>query len=69
MVEFVKTPEEADMILLWITPGSKSLFEADGSPLYLSLSKNGVDINYINGLTAKKTYHTCGQLYQSLGDR
>lgn len=54
MVEFVKTPEEADMILLWITPGSKSLFEADGSPLYLSLSKNGVDINYINGLTAKK---------------
>jgi beta-glucosidase len=53
-LEFVKTPEEADMILLWITPGSKSLFEADGSPLYLSLSKNGVDVNYINGLTAKK---------------
>lgn len=54
MVEFVKTPEEADMILLWITPGSKSLFEADGSPLYLSLSKNGVDVNHINALTAKK---------------
>jgi beta-glucosidase len=54
MVEFVKTPEEADMILLWITPGSRSLFEADGSPLYLSLSKNGVDVNYVNGLTAKK---------------
>ncbi|MEY3945316.1 MAG: hypothetical protein RJB03_22 [Bacteroidota bacterium] len=53
-VEFVKTPEEADMILLWITPGSKSLFEADGSPLYLSLSKNAVDVNYINTLTAKK---------------
>jgi beta-glucosidase len=53
-VEFVKTPEDADMILLWITPGSKSLFEADGSPLYLSLSKNGVDIDYINLLTAKK---------------
>jgi beta-glucosidase len=53
-VEFVKTPEEADMILLWITPGAKSLFEADGSPLFLSLSKNAVDINYINSLTAKK---------------
>jgi beta-glucosidase len=53
-VEFVKTPEEADMILLWITPGSKSLFEADGSPLYLSLSKNAVDVNYINTLTDKK---------------
>jgi len=53
-VEFVKTPEEADMILLWITPGSKSLFESDGSPIYLSLSKNGVDVNYVNSLTAKK---------------
>ena len=42
------------MILLWITPGSKSLFESNGSPIYLSLSKNAVDINYINALAAKK---------------
>ena len=53
-IEFVKTPEEADKILLWLTPGSKSLFQSDGSPLYLSLSKNGVDTGYINQLTAKK---------------
>lgn len=53
-VEFVKTPEEADMIVLWITPGAKSLFEGNGAPLYISLSKNGVDVNYINTLTAKK---------------
>ena len=53
-IAFVKSPEEADMILLWITPGSKSLFESNGSPIYLSLSKNAVDINYINALTAKK---------------
>jgi beta-glucosidase len=53
-IEFVKTPEEADEIVVWITSGSKSLFDADGSPLYLSLSKNAVDINYINQLTAKK---------------
>jgi beta-glucosidase len=53
-VEFVKTPEEADVMLLWITSGSKSLFDSDGSPLYLSLSKNAVDIEYINKLTAKK---------------
>lgn len=53
-IEFVKTPEEADMILVWITPGSKSLFESNGSPIYLSLSKNAVDINYINALAAKK---------------
>jgi beta-glucosidase len=53
-IEFVKTPEEADEIVLWITPGSKSLFDSDGQPLYLSLSKNGVDVSYINTLIAKK---------------
>lgn len=53
-VEFVKTPEEADEIVLWITPGSKSLFESDGQPLYLSLSKNGVDVGYVNKLIAQK---------------
>jgi beta-glucosidase len=53
-IEFVKTPEEADEIVLWITSGSKSLFDSDGSPLYLSLSKNAVDVDYVNKLTAKK---------------
>ena len=53
-VEFVNTPEEADQILLWITPGSKSLFGSDGSPLYLALSKNAVDIDYVNKLSASK---------------
>jgi len=53
-VEFVKTPEEADYILLWLTPGSKSLFQSDGSPIYLSMSKNSIDVNYVNTLTAKK---------------
>jgi beta-glucosidase len=53
-IEFVNTPDEADVVLLWITPGSKSLFDSDGSPLHLSLSKNAVDINYVNKLTAKK---------------
>lgn len=53
-LEFVKTPEEADVVLLWITPGTKSLFASDGSPIYLSLSANQVDVAYINALTAKK---------------
>lgn len=53
-LEFVSNPDAADMILLWITPGAKSLFDSDGSPLYLSLSKNAVDVNYVNQLTAKK---------------
>jgi beta-glucosidase len=51
---FVKTPEEADIVVLWLTPGSRSLFEGDGSPIYLSLSKNGIDIKYVNSLSAKK---------------
>lgn len=53
-VQFVKTPEEADAVILWITPGSRSLFDSDGSPLFLSLSKNGVDVSYIKGLIARK---------------
>jgi beta-glucosidase len=53
-VEFVNTPEEADVAVLWITPGAKSLFESDGSPLNLSLSKNAVDVSYINQMTAMK---------------
>lgn len=53
-IEFVATPEKADVVLLWIMPSGKSLFESDGSPLNLSLSKNGVDVKYINQLTAKK---------------
>lgn len=53
-LEFVKTPEEADMILLWLHPGGKSLFGSDGSPIYLSLSKNAIDVEYVKGLIAKK---------------
>lgn len=53
-LEFVKTPEEADMILLWLHPGGKALFSSDGSPIYLSLSKNAIDVDYVKGLIAKK---------------
>ncbi|HEX8427594.1 glycoside hydrolase family 3 protein [Hymenobacter sp.] len=53
-VEFVGTPEEADVVLLWLKPMSKSLFASDGTPLYLSLSKNAVEVSYIKALMAKK---------------
>ncbi|UOQ67643.1 glycoside hydrolase family 3 protein [Hymenobacter volaticus] len=53
-VEFVSTPEAADVVLLWLKPMSKSLFASDGSPLYLSLSKNAVEVPYIKALMAKK---------------
>ncbi len=51
-IDFVQTPEEADLILLWILPKSKSLFASDGSPLFLSLSKNGIDTDYVKRLTS-----------------
>lgn len=53
-IEIVDTPEKANVIVLWLIPKSPSLFEADGSPLHVSLSKNNVDVGYINKLTSKK---------------
>ena len=53
-VQFVQTPDEADVILLWMSPGAKSLFDSKGEPIYLSLSKNGINTCYINCLTSKK---------------
>jgi len=54
-LEFMATAEEADIVLLWLIPKSKSLFASDGSPLQVSLSKNGVDIEYVNRLISKKS--------------
>jgi beta-glucosidase len=53
-VEFVGTPEEADVILLWLKPGGKSLFASDGAPISLALSQNSVEVAYVNALAAKK---------------
>jgi beta-glucosidase len=53
-VEFVKTPAEADALILWLQPTGNSLFGSTGEPISLSLSKCGVDVAYINKLTAKK---------------
>ncbi|UOG77090.1 glycoside hydrolase family 3 C-terminal domain-containing protein [Hymenobacter tibetensis] len=53
-VEFVATPEEADVVLLWLKPRGQSLFASDGSPLHLSLSKNAVEVEYVKALLAKK---------------
>jgi beta-glucosidase len=53
-VEFVKTPSEADALILWLQPTGNSLFGSTGEPISLSLSKCGVDVAYVNKLTAKK---------------
>ena len=53
-VEFVKTPAEADALILWLQPVGNALFGSTGAPISLSLSKCGVDVPYVNKLTAKK---------------
>ena len=54
-VEFVNTPEEADVVLLWLIPKAPSLFQSQGAPLHVNLSNNGVDIDYVKKLTQKPT--------------
>lgn len=53
-VEFVDSPKDADIIVLWLIPKGKSLFASDGSPLYVSLSKNGIDVKRIKSMMAGK---------------
>jgi beta-glucosidase len=53
-IEFVKTPEEAETVILWIQPGGNSLFRSTGEPVSVSLSKCGIDVNYVNSISAKK---------------
>ena len=53
-IEFVETPVEAEMVLLWLQPGGNSLFQSTGEPVSVSLSKCGVDVDYVNGISAKK---------------
>ena len=48
-VEFVKTPEEADQVIVWLMPGTAGgLFSSRGAPIDLRLSKNLVDVEYVN---------------------
>ncbi|MEQ9375101.1 MAG: glycoside hydrolase family 3 N-terminal domain-containing protein [Imperialibacter sp.] len=45
-VEFVKTLAEADLAIQWIIP-SNSVFNSDGAPISISLSKKGIDVAHI----------------------
>ncbi|KKN44844.1 hypothetical protein LCGC14_0689000 [marine sediment metagenome] len=53
-VTFVETPEEADVVLLWLIPKGPSLFQSKGEPLHVDLSRNGIDVDYVNTISAKK---------------
>jgi beta-glucosidase len=53
-VELVDKPEAADMIVLWLIPSGNALFESQGGPISLSLSKNNINVDYINSVAGEK---------------
>lgn len=53
-LEFVKTPEEADVVLLWLIPNNGGLFGSTGKPIDISISKNKIDVDYVNKMRALK---------------
>jgi beta-glucosidase len=52
--EWVTTPEEATVILHWIVPKGKSLFDSRGQPISIRLSDNNVDVASIQKWEQKK---------------
>lgn len=53
-IEFVKDKKDADLVVLWLTPTSGSLFSSTGSEIKLQLSENKIDVAYINEVTSSK---------------
>ncbi len=52
--EFVATKEEADVVVLWLTPNGGSLFNSTDAPIDISLSKNKIDVVRVNEMTTTK---------------
>lgn len=53
-IEFVDSPEKADQVVLWLIPGSGGLFGSAGAEIHNELSKNNIDVDYVNQLKAQK---------------
>ena len=55
-LEFVSTKEAADVVVLWLTPGAPGggLFSSKGDPIELELSKNTIDVDYVNKMMSEK---------------
>jgi beta-glucosidase len=50
-LEFVGSPADADLAVQWIIP-STSLFNSDGAPISLSLSRTAINVGQINDISA-----------------
>ena len=53
-IQLVDTPDEADIVLLWLIPKGRSLFQSDGSPIHINLSSNKINTDYVNSLSKEK---------------
>jgi beta-glucosidase len=51
---FVDTKEEADVVVLWLTPTMGSLFSSTSDPIELQLSKNKIDVAKVNAISSSK---------------
>lgn len=53
-IQFVNTPDKADIAIFWLQPEGISLFRSTGEPVSVSLSKCGIDVAHINSVSASK---------------
>lgn len=54
-LEFVDTKEDADVVLLWLSPNMGSLFNTkEGEAIELELSKNKIDVARVNAIISSK---------------
>ncbi len=54
-VEFVDTLEKADLAVLWLIPGSGGLFGSTGAEIHNELSKNSIDVDYVNRIKTQRS--------------
>jgi beta-glucosidase len=52
--ELVSSKEEADLVVLWLNPHFKPLFSSNGSEIEVQLSKNFIDVVYVNESLSQK---------------
>ncbi|WP_020531831.1 glycoside hydrolase family 3 protein [Flexithrix dorotheae] len=53
-MEFVDSPEEADLVILWLIPHTGGLFGSNGEKIFNELSKNNIDVAYVNKIKDQK---------------
>ena len=53
-LEFVNSFEKADVVVLWLIPNTGGLFNSKMTEINIELSKNNIDVEYVNKIKAQK---------------